>query len=187
MIRLESSSVVTHEAAASTDEDPLFIPHWYALYTRNRHEKVLDERLRMKGIETYLPLRRVSRRWSDRSKLIEDPLFKGYLFVRIPLISRWEVLNTAGAVRFVQFKPSQPAEIRERDIVSMRTFVNSELPVDPYPYIKEGSRAYIRSGPLKGVEGYVVRKDANCRIVLSVDSLMKSLSVKVDESCIEIL
>ena len=66
---------------------------WYALYARSRHEKVVDDLLRRKGIETFLPVRKIKRRWSDRVKLIEEPLFKGYLFVHAPLRRRIEILD----------------------------------------------------------------------------------------------
>ena len=186
MIKLDES-VALQAGHAESEQDPMFIPHWYALYTRSRHEKILDERLKMKGLESYLPLRKITRKWSDRKQIIEEPLFKGYLFVRIPLINRWEVLNTVGAVQFVQFKASKPCEVAPKDIETIRTFAESSLPVDPFPYIKEGARAYIRSGPMKGVEGFIVRKDSHCRIVLSVTSLMKSISIQVDEANVELL
>ncbi|MBN1688970.1 MAG: UpxY family transcription antiterminator [Candidatus Omnitrophica bacterium] len=158
---------------------------WFALYAKSRHEKLTDRELQKKGIETFLPMRRISRQWSDRKKLIEEPLFKGYLFVRIPFKERWQVLNTAGAVRFVGPKPSNPIEVPEKDIVSLRKFVEEEIPLDPFPYLKEGARVYISTGPFKGTEGYIVRKDRHCRLVISLDLLMQSVSVQVDEACVQ--
>ena len=131
---------------------------WYALHTRSRHEKLIDFYLQKKGIETFLPLRKITRRWSDRLKKIEEPIFLGYLFVRIPLKNRVEVLQTKGSVRLVGFN-GLPTIVPENDIEAIRRFIQEEISVDPFPYLSEGNRVYIRSGPLKGVEGFIVRKD----------------------------
>lgn len=163
---------------------PWDVRRWFALYTRSRHEKFVDDELRRKGVETFLPLRRVTRRWSDRTQQIEDPLFKGYLFVRIPLRERLQVLKAKGAVRFVGFN-SLPLAVPERDLALVRRFVEEEITLDPFPYLREGDRVYVRSGPLKGVEGFIVRKDRNTRLVISLDLLMQSVSVAVDEAIVE--
>ena len=131
---------------------------WFALYTRGRHEKVVDQELRQKGIETFLPLRKISRRWSDRTKLIEEPLFKGYVFVRAGLRDRLSILKSRGVVRFVEAADKRPVEVPERELAAVRRFVEEEMSVDPFPYLKEGEKVYIRSGPLKGAEGFIFRK-----------------------------
>lgn len=161
------------------------ITRWFALYTKSRHEKLLCGELTKKSIETFLPLRKITRRWSDRNKIIEEPLFKSYLFVRIPWRERWSVLNTAGAVRFVGPRMSDPLEVPERELASIKRFVENEIQIDPFPYLKAGDRVYIRSGPLKGAEGFIVRKGKHCRLVISLDLLMQSVSVEVDEACVE--
>ena len=162
-------------------------PYWYALYTKSRHEKIVDQGLKRRDIETFLPLRKITRRWSDRKKVIEDPLFKSYLFVRIPWRDRWEVLNTAGAVRFVGSSHSDPTVVPEVELLTIRRFIEEQIRVDPFPYLKEGQRVYIRSGPLKGAEGFIVRKNRNCRLVISLDLLMQSISVELDEACVELI
>ena len=159
-------------------------PKWYALYTRSRHEKFVDGELAKKGIETFLPLRKITRRWSDRRKIIEEPLFKGYLFVRAPFSGRWTVLNTKGAVRFVG-PSADPLEVPERDLAAVRRFIEEEIPIDPFPYLKEGERVYVRSGPFKGAEGFILRKDKHCRLVISLDMLMQSVSIQIDQACVE--
>ena len=157
---------------------------WYALYTRSRHEKLVHEELQKKKFETFLPLRKVTRHWSDRKKVIDDPLFKGYLFVRTALADRWSVLNTKGVVNFVG-KTGGPIEVPENELSAVKKFLEQEIQVDPFPYLKEGQRVYIRSGPFKGVEGFIVRKDRQCRLVISLDMLMQSVSVVIDQACIE--
>ena len=158
--------------------------HWYALYARSRHEKFLDSELQKKGIETFLPLRKIKRHWSDRVKAIEEPLFSGYLFVRIPLKNQLEVIKTRGSVRLVGF-PSSPTPVPERELEAIRRFVREAISVDPYPYLTAGNRVYVRSGPLKGVEGFIVRKNKHTRLVISLDLLFQSISVEIDEALVE--
>lgn len=159
--------------------------YWYAVYTKSRHEKVLDQGLKKRGIETFLPLRKISRQWSDRKKVIEDPLFKSYLFVRIPWRDRLEVLKTTGAVRFIGSRHSDPTVVPEIELLTIRRFIEEQIRVDPFPYLKQGERVYVRSGLLKGAEGFIVRKNRNCRLVISLDLLMQSVSVELDEACVE--
>lgn len=160
-------------------------PHWYALYTKSRHEKIVHGELAKKGIEAFLPLREVTRQWSDRKKVIGEPLFKGYLFVKMPLRERWTVLNTTGAVRLIGKSAAEPVEVPERELLAVRRFLSEDIPVDPFPYLKEGERVYVRSGPFKGVEGFIVRKDKHCRLVISLDLLMQSVSIQIDQACVE--
>ena len=158
--------------------------HWYALYTKSRHEKLVEEGLRKKGIETFLPLRKIIRHWSDRKKEIQEPIFKGYLFVQIPLSQQREVLQTRGSVRLIGFN-AHPVPVPEKDLNAVRRFVREEISLDPYPYLEAGNRVYIRSGPLKGIEGFIVRKDKQMRLVISLDLLFQSISVEVDEAAVE--
>lgn len=158
---------------------------WYALSTRSRHEKLAARELQKKGFETFLPLRRIKRHWSDRVKTIEEPLFKGYLFAHAPYADRVSILNTAGITRFVGMRPSDPIEIPETELLTIRQFIEQEIPVDPFPYLREGERVYVRSGPFKGAEGFIVRKDKQCRLVISLDLLMQSVSIQIDQDCVE--
>ncbi len=158
---------------------------WYALYTRSRHEKTVNQDLARKGVETFLPLRRVTRHWSDRKKIVEEPLFQGYLFVYIPIRERLAILKTSGVVGFVGRSRLDPIEVPEPEISSVRRFMEQEIQADPFPYLKRGKRVYIRSGPFKGIEGFIIRKDKHCRLVISLNLLMQSLSIQVDAACVE--
>ncbi len=159
--------------------------HWFALYTRSRHEKLVDRELGKKGFETFLPLRKITRHWSDRKMKIEEPLFKGYLFVRTPLLARFDILNTVGVANFVGQKSGNPVEVPEAELLVIRRFIEADIQIDPFPYLKEGQRVYIRSGVFKGTEGFIVRKDNHCRLVISLDLLMQSISIQIDQSCVE--
>lgn len=159
--------------------------HWYALYTRSRHEKLVDRELHKKGISTFLPLRQITRNWSDRKKVITEPLFKGYLFVQTSLRDKTEVLKTVGAVSFVGSRGREPISVPEKEIAAIQAFIKEDIQIDPFPYLKEGARVYVRSGSFKGVEGFIVRKDRHCRLVISLDLLMQSISIEIDQSCVE--
>lgn len=159
--------------------------HWFALYTRSRHEKFVDQELTKKGLETFLPLRKVIRHWSDRRKILLEPLFSGYLFVRLPLKDRWNVLNTKGVVRFVGPSSARPVEVREGELDAIRKGLEAGVLMDPFPYLKQGMRVYVRSGPMKGTEGFIVRKDDHCRLIISVESLMRSVAIEIDQASVE--
>ena len=163
---------------------PVHEKFWYALYTRSRHEKFVNQELQKKGIETFLPLRHLTRHWSDRVKKIEEPIFSGYLFVRTSLENRLEILQTRGSVRFVSFN-STPVPISEKELGAVRRFVEEKISIDPYPYLTKGDRVYVRSGPLRGVEGFIVRKDKHTRLVISLDLLFQSVSLAIDEALVE--
>lgn len=158
---------------------------WYALYTKSRHEKLVSGELEKKGMETFLPLREVTRQWSDRKKIVEEPLFQGYLFVKMPLRERWTVLNTTGAVRLIGKSAAGPVEVPESELLAVRRFLKENIVIDPFPYLKAGERVYVRSGPFKGVEGFIVRKDKHCRLVISLDLLMQSISIQIDQAMVE--
>lgn len=157
---------------------------WYALHTRSRHEKVVDDLLRRKRIETFLPTRKIRRKWSDRIMVIEEPLFKGYLFVHTSLVYRVEILQTKGAVNFVGFG-RYPSSVPEKDLMAVRKFIEEDIEVDPFPYLKEGERVVVRSGRFRGVEGFLVCKKNKYRLVVSLDLITQSASIEIDSALVE--
>ena len=177
--KFDTPAIVKEHAESSSKKS------WYALYARSRHEKILHHELFKKGIASFLPLRRITRHWSDRKKIIEEPLFKGYLFVQIPWIERWRVLNSVGAVTLVGMRNTGACEVPEKDILALQKFVAEDITIDHFPYLKKGERVYIRSGPFKGAEGFILYKNQKCRLVISLDMLMQSVSIEVDEACVE--
>ena len=158
--------------------------NWFALYTRPRHEKQVFEELNQRGIEAFLPTYKVRRRWSDRYKIVEEPLFKNYLFVRMNLNQYRETLRPYGAVSFVKFD-DRPAEIPDVEVESIRRLVESELPYNPHPYLKVGRVVRVKSGPLEGCEGILTRKKGLTRLVLNVNLLQQSVVAEVDADCVE--
>lgn len=157
---------------------------WFALYTRPRHEKQVFEELTNRGIEAFLPTYKVRRRWSDRYKIVEEPLFKNYLFVRMPVEKYHETLRPYGAVSFVKFD-DKPAQIPSDEIEAIRRLVSSELPFNPHPYLKVGRKVRVKIGPLEGCEGVLTRKKGLARLVLSVHLLQQSVIAEVDADSVE--
>jgi len=161
--------------------------YWYAVHVRSRHEfKVLD-RLTKAGIDAFLPVVERLNKWKDRKKLVNFPLFPGYLFVHIHKIydTMLAILKTPGVVRFIGIIPGEPEPVPEEQIISLKRIIESKESIDPYPYLKEGQRVRIRKGPLAGVEGILVEKAGQHSLVLSVDILRQGLSVKIDASDVE--
>lgn len=157
---------------------------WHALYTRPRHEKQVYEELVARQIESFLPTYKVRRRWSDRYKIVEEPLFKNYLFVNIEQTRYMQILRPYGAVSIVMFD-GRPAVIPDAEIDAIRLLVTSELPYNPHPYMKVGRRVRVKEGPLAGCEGILLRKKSLSRLVLSIHLLQRSVVTEIDADLIE--
>jgi len=158
--------------------------NWFAVYTASNHEKKVQEHLRMRDIETFLPLYTATRRWKNRTTVKVDlPLFRGYVFVRIACTESARVLAVPN-VRFMVGDGRKALPLPDEEIELLRTGLHLRR-VDPYPYLKVGARARIRSGPLAGLEGIVVRKDDQLRVVLSLDLIRKSIAVHVSADELE--
>ena len=154
------------------------VPRWYAAYTQPRHEKSVEKHLRMREIETYLPLHREIRRWNGRQVQLELPLFTSYVFVRLPLTERLKALEHPSVVSIVSFGGSIAA-IPDTDIESLRHAL-SHRKAEPYPYFIPGKRVCIHSGPLAGLEGIILRKKGSLRMIVSVDFLQRSIAVDLE-------
>lgn len=153
---------------------------WFAVWTRSRHEQVVREQLEGKNIIAFLPTITRWSRWKDRKKKIDWPLFPGYCFAQFDPDDALPVLKCTGVVNIVSVE-GRPAPIPEFELDSIRLLVDSELQFDPCPLIREGMMVEVTHGPLRGVVGRLVRKDApKARLVLSVDLIGQAVSVEVD-------
>ena len=152
---------------------------WFALWTRSRHEQVVREQLQQKAIEAFLPTVTRWSRWKDRKKKVDWPLFPGYCFARFNARERLPVLKCTGVVSIISFE-GEPAPIPDFEIDGIRQLVESDLAYDPCPMIREGDMVEVKSGPLTGVVGRLVRKNEKARLVLSVDLIGQAVSVEVD-------
>lgn len=162
--------------------------NWYALYTRSRYEKKLNEDLISRGVECYLPLKTEKRKWSDRVKLIEEPLLKGYLFVKVSNREYFDVLNNTGAVCYVAFD-GKAAAIPEKQIGDLKQFVNTfnDSICVTRDRISKGDVVKVSHGLLKGVHGEVVEIRGKSRIVLRFQSLGYCLHSDISMDEVEFL
>jgi transcription termination/antitermination protein NusG len=165
-------------------DDPAFPlgrdAHWFAIWTRSRHEQVVREQLDQKQIEAFLPTITRWSRWKDRKKKIDWPLFPGYCFARFDPADSLPVLKCSGVVTIVAFE-GKPAPIPDHELESIRLLVASDLQYDPCPLIREGMMVEVVHGPLRGVIGRLLRKDsAKARLVLSVSLIGQGVTVEVD-------
>ena len=154
--------------------------HWYAVWTRSRHEQVVREQLEQKNVVAFLPTITRWSRWKDRKKKVDWPLFPGYCFARFDPDDALPILKCSGVVNIVSVE-GKPAPIPEYELESIRVLVGSDLQFDPCPLIREGMMVEVNHGPLRGVVGRLLRKDAaKARLVLSVDLIGQAVSVEVD-------
>jgi transcription antitermination factor NusG len=155
-------------------------PQWYAVWTRSRHEQVVRQQLERKRISAFLPTVTRWSRWKDRKKKIDWPLFPGYCFAHFDPENALAVLKCSGVVNIVSFE-GKPAPIPEYELESIRVLVGTDLQFDPCPLIRDGMMVEVVHGPLRGVVGRLLRKDAGkARLVLSVDLIGQAVSVEVD-------
>lgn len=154
---------------------------WFALETRHRYEEFVAKQLRGKGYEPFLPLYKERRRWSDRFKEIEVPLFSGYLFCRFNVQNRLPVLTTAGLIQIVGAGKT-PIPVAEEEIAAIQTVVRSGLPSQPWPFMQIQQKARITCGPLCGLEGTLLKFKGHHRLVLSVTLLQRSIAVEVESN-----
>jgi len=157
---------------------------WYALYTCPRHEKCVAQQMEQRSIACFLPLYRSVRRWKDRRKELELALFPGYVFVHMAWQDRLRVLQLPSAVRLVSFN-GQPAVLPEGEIERLRQSLTRGGRMEPHPYLRAGRRVRVRSGPMRGLEGIIVRRRRHSRVVFSLDAIMRSVAVEVDEAELE--
>ena len=152
---------------------------WHALHTRYQHEKVVAELLARQGFETFLPLYTTVHRWKDRTKRLSLPLFPCYVFLRGGVDRRLQILKTPGVHAIVE-SAGCPGVIPEPEIAAIRRAVENSLRINPHPFLENGDWVRIKSGPLVGLEGILVRKQDQLRLVLSVEMLGRSVAVEVD-------
>ncbi len=161
--------------------------NWYALYVRSRHESAAREDLGRKGIEAFLPQVKRLRRWSDRGQFVDFPLFPGYIFVRTEPGPEYfvKVLKARGAVTLISALPGRPTPVSDEEMQSLRIMVESGREIDVMPHLKEGDRINIKSGPLKGAQGVLNKKEGQYVFFVNVDLLGRSLGVRVYSDDVE--
>lgn len=162
---------------------PLNEHKWYALTARYQHERQIERALRSKGLETLVPMYRSRRRWSDRVKDIELPLFAGYILCHFALAERMRVLDTPGVAKIVGFGGA-PAALEEGEIAGIQRLLALNVPLAPWPYLKPGDRVRVERGPMAGLEGTMLRTKDSLRLVIGVELLQRSIAVELDRDAV---
>jgi len=152
---------------------------WFALQVRSQHEKIVASNLHDKGYEEFLPLCQIKRRWSDRIKRLELPLFPGYVFCRFNVEKRLPILVTAGVLSIVGVGKI-PSPIDDSEVVALQSIVKSGLQTEPWPFLKVGQHVRIEQGSLKGIEGILLTPKSSYRLVVSVTLLQRSVAIEID-------
>jgi transcription antitermination factor NusG len=154
--------------------------HWYAVWSRSRHEKMVASALTNVGVTTFLPLVSEMHRWSDRRKSVDVPLFPGYVFVQIPnsAEAQLQVLKTSGVVQFVGNRQGA-VPIQDKEINDVRAVLERRVSFSPYPFLQLGQRVRICGGALDGIEGVLIGRDSASKLVISIELIQRSLALAV--------
>jgi transcription elongation factor/antiterminator RfaH len=159
---------------------------WYALQVRSRKEGYVASQIQGQGFECLLPTYKSVRKWSDRMKEIEQPLFPGYLFCRFDFQNRRPVVTTPGVLQIVGYGRTA-ASVSDEEIQALQLAVASEMPKQPWPYLEVGQRVRVNYGTLSGLEGILVNVKGNHRVVLSVTLLQRSVAMEVETSWLSVV
>ena len=160
---------------------------WFAVYITCRHEKRVAQHMQQREIEHFLPLFVTRRKWRDGSKvLLELPLFPCYIFVRMQRAERSKVLSVPGALAIVNGTGGEAAPIPDVAILALRQGIATGR-VEPHSLLTVGQRVRVHSGPFAGMSGIVARKKSSFRVVLTLQQIMQSVAIEVEEDQVEIL
>ena len=159
-------------------------PPWYAAYTLPRHERAVAQQLGLRQVETYLPLYFSARQWAERRVLVQLPLFPGYVFVRVSLRERIRVLEHPSVLRLVTFG-GRPAPLLDGEIQRLRAALELGK-AEPFPFLTPGRRVRVKSGPLAGLEGRILRRKGRMRLVVTIDAIQRSIIFDLDASDLEL-
>jgi transcription antitermination factor NusG len=176
---LSAGSKETRENGECEAAHPSCNLPWFAVRVKSNYEKTVSATLRGKGFEEFVPMYRARRRWSDRVKVIDLPLFPGYLFCRLDLNERLPLLTTPGFLYLVG-RGKTPEPVDESEVMAIQTVVRSGLPASPWPSLILGQKVRLERGPLRGIEGVVAKIADQHRIYVNATLLRRSVCVQVD-------
>jgi len=153
---------------------------WFAIHTRPRYEKKVTAELQQKGIRAFLPLNSAMHQWSDRRRLVQVPLFPGYVFVRVSSlpIHRISVLRTNGVLSFVGVR-NIGVPIPDSEIDAVRAVLDGKTSFKPHPYLKVGQQVRICGGSLDGLTGVLTTVNGDQSLVISVNLIQRSIAMRV--------
>ena len=156
---------------------------WIVVRSKPRSEKVAHNELVKKNIESYLPLLKERRKWSDRKKWVEFPLFSSYLFARIDIKDSIFVLQTQGVNTIVKFG-KQIAIVQNSVIKAIRLAMEGGYQLEPVEYFVEGNRVEVVAGPMKGIKGIVAKLRGQNRLIIKIDAIQQALSIQIESKFI---
>ncbi|MCB2219415.1 MAG: UpxY family transcription antiterminator [Bacteroidetes bacterium] len=160
---------------------------WFAIYCRSRNEKKVNALLLHDGIETYLPILKTLKQWSDRKKWVEEPLFRSYIFVHITLKEYMKVLQTDGVVRFITFE-GKPVPVPPQQIIAIKQFLDSEdAPHMVNESFQIGDRVEVFRGSLKGLAGNLVDWRGKQKVRIEIESIGQSIVLTVPRSYLKVI
>jgi transcription antitermination factor NusG len=162
------------------------VPRWYVAYTYPRHEKAVADQVQLRSVETFLPTYTVKSQWKDRRVQLELPLFAGYVFTRMTVRERVTVLTVPSVIRILSYR-GMPAPIGDAEIEALRMCVANGAKLEPHPYVAVGDRVRVRDGAFEGLEGIVVRKSNQCKLVVSLSLIHQSVSLEMEPKYLEII
>jgi transcription antitermination factor NusG len=172
------------EIADEVEQEAFLQPHWFAAYTRANHERRVADQLGEREVEHFLPEYESVRKWKDRKVRLQRPLFPGYVFVHLALRDRLRVLQIPGVARLVGFD-GYPAAMPEEEVTRIREYLDCGQGAEPHPYLTVGRRVRVKSGPLAGAEGILLRRKGNFRVVISMELIQRAVAVDVDVTNVE--
>ena len=168
------------QATTTSSECQMVNSGWYGVRVRAKSESQVSNALSARGFKAFLPTQHVRRRWSDRVKNVEVPLFPGYLFCRFRPEERVRVLEAPAVIQIVGIGAT-PIPISDSEIQDIRTMVDSHLTLTPWPYLHTGQHVHIERGPLAGIDGIVTQaQDGNSRVVVSIALLQRSIATEIE-------
>ncbi|NOZ45981.1 MAG: UpxY family transcription antiterminator [Chlorobi bacterium] len=155
---------------------------WYVIYTKSRAEKKVYQKLTGQNIETFLPLQKTMRQWSDRKKTVEVPLFNSYVFVKITETDFYKVLQTDGVVYFISFN-GEKAVVPEQVIIQLKLIIKGKVPVDlSKEKFEKGDYVEVERGPLKELKGYLVTYHGKHKVLIRIDVINQNLLLEIPAS-----
>ena len=154
---------------------------WIVAYTKPRHEKSVANELKLKGYKIYLPLVKKRKQWSDRKKWVAFPLFKSYIFIKTELNNTLSIMQTPGIIKIIKFGGSI-AIVNSSSLKSIKLMLDGGYNPKITDYFIKGDNVVVKEGPLNGIQGEVVRIDGNDRLIIRIDSIKHSLSIKIKRS-----
>lgn len=158
---------------------------WFAIYVKSRSEKKVLKLLEDIGVESFLPLITRVKQWSDRKKKVEEPLFRSYLFVNIPLSDYYTVLNVNGVVKFITFE-KKPVPVPDNQIIAIKEYLNdTELHSIDYEDFKEGELVRIKSGQMKDLIGRFIKINGKHRVIIDIEAIGQSIPINIARSNVE--